>query len=274
MGAGDLSDVARKDPALAKKRLMDAKDKAEAAAGKDSEKSKSETSPPRFAAGLKSDFGAAAKDGDRPAGGTESKVSDQEPRKFPLLCLPPVLGDIAKAISDSIRVPLELAGPIVLGIISGAIGNRAVLIQIPLISPIYQAVRCGQCRVPFNCIDLERKVIDYPASVMKKGAPHSQPIDPRFLPILREIVEHRRKLNKTTLAELPLLWGVEMREFLDELLDKDAGFSEISHHGLRTAWITRAALSQGKITETFAKRFVDHASTEIHEITSESVRPI
>ena len=57
-----------------------------------------------------------------------------------------------------------------------------------------------------------------------------------------------------------------MRRFLDGLLSKDAGFSEISHHGLRTTWITRAALSEGKITETFAKRFVDHASTEIHEI--------
>jgi hypothetical protein len=88
----------------------------------------------------------------------------------------------------------------------------------------------------------------------------------KFLPILSEIVKLRRKLNKTTLADLPLLRGVEMRRFLDGLIDKDASFSEISHHGLRTAWITRAALSEGKITETFAKRFVDHASTEIHEI--------
>jgi integrase len=109
-------------------------------------------------------------------------------------------------------------------------------------------------------------VINYPGNVMKKGRPHTQPIDPKFLPILTEIVAHRRKLNKLTLADLPLMRGVEMRRFLDGLLDQDAGFSQLSHHGLRTTWITRAALSQGKITETFAKRFVDHASTEIHEI--------
>jgi hypothetical protein len=84
----------------------------------------------------------------------------------------------------------------------------------------YQAVRCGQCRVPLNCIDLERRVIDYPASVMKSGKPHSQPIDPKFLPVLTEIVAHRRKLNKTTLADLPLLRGVEMRRFLDGLTHK------------------------------------------------------
>jgi integrase len=102
--------------------------------------------------------------------------------------------------------------------------------------------------------------------VIKGGRPRSQPIDPKFLPILSEIVEHRRKLNKTTLSDLPLLSGVEMRRFLDGLIDKDARFSELSYHGLRTAWITRAASSEGKITETFAKRFVDHASTEIHEI--------
>jgi hypothetical protein len=47
---------------------------------------------------------------------------------------------------------------------------------------------------------------------------------------------------------------------------KMLAFPRSPHHGLRTAWITRAALSEGKITETFAKRFVDHASTEIHEI--------
>ena len=139
-------------------------------------------------------------------------------------------------------------------------------LHVSILMGFYQAVRSGQCRVPLNCIDLDRRVINYPAHVMKSGRPHSQPIDPKFHPILSEIVEHRRKLNKTTLADLPLLRGVEMRRFLDGLIDKDAGFSGISHHGLRTAWITRAALSEGKITETFAKRFVDHASTEIHEI--------
>ena len=107
---------------------------------------------------------------------------------------------------------------------------------------------------------------------MKKGRPHSQPIDPKFLPVLTEIVAHRRKLTKATLADLPLLRGVEMREFLDGLLDQDAGFSQLSHHGLRTTWITRAALSEGKITETFAKRFVDHASTEIQTRQSEPPR--
>jgi hypothetical protein len=84
-------------------------------------------------------------------------------------------------------------------------------------------------------------------------------IDPDFLPILAEIVAHRRHLNATTLATLPVLPSVEIRKFLDSL-----GLQGLSHHGLRASWITKAAMKG--VSETFAKRFVNHASTEIHSI--------
>jgi hypothetical protein len=56
-------------------------------------------------------------------------AQDEPPTResFPLSCLPPVLGDMAQAISASIRVPLELSGPLVLGITSGAIGKGLTL---------------------------------------------------------------------------------------------------------------------------------------------------
>jgi hypothetical protein len=93
-------------------------------ASKDSQSS-GEWEVPPFPAEPESDYGAANQGGDRPKGDAKApdQDDDQEPRKFPLWCLPPVLRDMAKAISDSVRVPLELAGPIVLGIISGAIGK-------------------------------------------------------------------------------------------------------------------------------------------------------
>jgi integrase len=51
------------------------------------------------------------------------------------------------------------------------------------------------------------------------------------------------------------LWGC----FLDEL-----GFKDLVHHGLRATWITRAALAG--IPESLAKRFVNHASSQVHAI--------
>ena len=77
MGAGDFSDVAKKDPALAKKRLMDARAKLEAAAKAKAAttaagQSSGEGKVPPFAAELERDYGTAAKDDDRPAGGAEA----------------------------------------------------------------------------------------------------------------------------------------------------------------------------------------------------------
>ena len=71
---------------------------------------------PKFAKDLERDF--AAGDNDR-----DSRDEDQEARRFPIQCLPPVLRAMAEAISASYRVPLELSGPAVLGIVSGAVGK-------------------------------------------------------------------------------------------------------------------------------------------------------
>lgn len=59
-------------------------------------------------------------------------------------------------------------------------------LHVSILMGFYQAVRCGQCRVPLDCIDLDRQLINYPAHVMKSGRPHSQPIDPKFVPILKD----------------------------------------------------------------------------------------
>jgi integrase len=152
---------------------------------------------------------------------------------------------------EQVRIAIEAAGK----------ADRFGWLHVALLMGKYQAVRFGQCQVPLDCIDLNSQVINYPAEIMKGGKPHTQPIDPEFTPVLKEIVAHRRGLKKTTLADLPLLRGVEMRKFLDSLGPE---FSKLSHHGLRATWITEAALCG--ISETFAKLFVDHASTEVHEI--------
>jgi Phage integrase SAM-like domain len=138
-------------------------------------------------------------------------------------------------------------------------------LHVALLLGRYQAIRIGQCRVPIVGVDLARRIIHYPDAIVKGGKGYSQPIDPEFHPLLSEIVEHRRKLGKSNLCDLPQLPSVVMRRFLDSLARFDVGFNDISHHGLRATWITQAALS-GVITETLAKRFVNHASSEVHAI--------
>jgi hypothetical protein len=123
----------------------------------------------------------------------------------------------------------------------------------------FQAARLGQCSVPINCINLSRRVINYPGEIMKGGKSFEQSIDPNFIPVLKEIISHRRKLGSSTICDLPILPPVEIRKFLDSL-----GFYNISHHGLRVAWITRAALSG--IPETFSRKFVNHSSSLVHQI--------
>jgi hypothetical protein len=138
-------------------------------------------------------------------------------------------------------------------------------LHVALLLGRYQAIRLNQCQAPLVDVDLRRRIIHYPDSIVKGGKGYSQPIDPEFYPILCEIVEHRRKLGKSTLCELPLCSSVLIRRFLDGLSENDDGFKLLCHHGLRATWITQAALS-GVITETLAKRFVNHASSEVHAI--------
>jgi hypothetical protein len=124
---------------------------------------------------------------------------------------------------------------------------------------LYQAVRLRQARTPLSCIDFRRRIIAYPADKVKGGKAYSQPIDPGFFPILQELVAYRQAIGSPLLCEIPLLASIEWRQFLDEL-----GLKHLCHHGLRATWITRAALAG--IPESLAKRFVNHARSQVHAI--------
>jgi hypothetical protein len=127
----------------------------------------------------------------------------------------------------------------------------------------YQAVRLRQSAVPLACIAFDRRLITYPNEVVKGRKGFSQPIDPEFFPVLQQIVAHRQRLGKSTLCDIPgddkAPASVQIREFLDEI-----GLPHLVHHGLRATWITKAALAG--IPESLAKRFVNHASTQVHQI--------
>jgi hypothetical protein len=127
----------------------------------------------------------------------------------------------------------------------------------------FQAVRLRQSAVPLSCVDFNRRLITYPNEVVKGRKGYSQPIDPEFFPVLQELVAHRQKLGKPTLCDIPDDRedppSVQIRQFLDGL-----GLRHLVHHGLRATWITQAALSG--VPESLAKRFVNHASTQVHQI--------
>jgi hypothetical protein len=126
----------------------------------------------------------------------------------------------------------------------------------------YQALRLRQAQVPLRCIDFTRQQIDYPGYIVKGGKKkqYSQRIDDDLLPHLKEIVAHRRSIGSTVLCEVPLLASVEWRSKLNSL-----GLQHLVHHGLRATWITQAALS-GAFSETLAKKFANHASSQVHAI--------
>jgi hypothetical protein len=123
----------------------------------------------------------------------------------------------------------------------------------------YQALRIRQCAVPLECIDLDRGMIHYPNEIVKMAKGFSQPISPKFLPTLRELVGHRRATGHRTLCDVPVLCSVEWRQFLDTL-----GLHHLSHHGLRVSWISRAALSG--VPEIVARQFANHSSSIVHQI--------
>jgi hypothetical protein len=126
----------------------------------------------------------------------------------------------------------------------------------------YQAARLRQCDVPLEGIRLDQATptIYYPTPKGGTERAFSQPIDTRLLPELRELVAHRQAAGYTTLCELPRFGAsLTWRRFLDGL-----GIHGVSHHALRVTWITNAALAG--IHESVPKRFVNHASSEIHRI--------
>jgi integrase len=137
----------------------------------------------------------------------------------------------------------------------------------------YQAARIGSCDVPLHHINLNRKTIHYPKPKGGARKAYTQPIDPRLLPELRAIVEHRKKIGAPTLCDLPEFEKVKdedyegagscslkWREYLDGL-----GIHGVSHKSLRITWITQAALS-GQISEAVACQFSNHSSLTVHRI--------
>jgi site-specific recombinase XerD len=127
-----------------------------------------------------------------------------------------------------------------------------------------QAVRLRQSAVPLSAIDFTRKLINYPDVIVKGAKGYSQPISPAFIETLRDIVEHRQKLKRSTLADIPdgitaRPASIQWRTLLDAL-----GLPHLCHHGLRATWITQAALRG--IPESLAMRFTNHASAQVHAI--------
>jgi integrase len=130
---------------------------------------------------------------------------------------------------------------------------------------LHQAARLRMCAIPLSVIDFDKRIINYPGTVMKGGKSFSQPIAPEFIDVLRSVVEHRRKLKKSTLAEIPDPYkhqepaGVQWRKLLDSL-----GLHNLSHHGLRVRWITQAALLG--VHESMAMKFANHRGLAVHRI--------
>jgi integrase len=126
---------------------------------------------------------------------------------------------------------------------------------------LFQAARLRQCAVPLEAINLNRKTIHYPGSIMKGGEEKAftQPIDPRLYETLKQIVVLRKSEKKKTLCDIPRFPSIEWKEFLNGL-----GIHGLSHHGLRATYITKAALAGVPISLTM--RFVNHANQEVHRI--------
>jgi len=141
-------------------------------------------------------------------------------------------------------------------------------IRAALILGTYQASRVGQIEAPLSAFDFTQRMIFWPRSVMKgKKRDWVQPMDPRIIPLLKPLVESRRRERKTTLAERPMLGALHVRRWLDSPKLKIPKVL----HGLRATWITKAALSG--IPEAVAMAYVHHAGPEVHRIY-QRVKPV
>lgn len=124
---------------------------------------------------------------------------------------------------------------------------------------LFQAARLRQCQLPLEAIDLKRGVIEYPDKLVKGRKGYSQPIDERFLPILKRLVGRARELGSDVLCVVPWDASLRLRRALDY-----AGCEGLVHHGLRATWITRAA--RAGVAESLAMAFCHHESREVHRI--------
>jgi len=121
---------------------------------------------------------------------------------------------------------------------------------------LYQAARLRQCQLPLSAIRISAGVIHYPGHLVKGGEGFSQPIDARFVPILKRLVA---AATGSTICVVPWDASIRLRRSLDR-----AGLPGLCHHGLRATWITRAA--QAGISESQAMAFCHHESREVHRV--------
>jgi hypothetical protein len=124
---------------------------------------------------------------------------------------------------------------------------------------LYQACRLRQCQLPLAAVDLNRNTICYPASLVKTAADFAQPIDPRFAPILKGLIGEAVRAGEATICAVP--WDASLRF---RALFKKLKLTHLCHHGLRSTWITRAAIAGVKEAEAMA--FVFHSSREVHAV--------
>lgn len=124
---------------------------------------------------------------------------------------------------------------------------------------IYQACRLRQCQLPLVNIRIDLGVLQYPDYLVKGRDGYTQPIDPRFLPLLKELIAEAAAEGDDTICHVP--WDASLR--LRKSLDR-AGLPGLCHHGLRATWITRAA--ENGIPESQAMAFCHHESREVHRI--------
>ena len=128
---------------------------------------------------------------------------------------------------------------------------------------LYQAARLRQSSIPLSAIDWERSRIYWPGNRVKGGEPFAQEIDKRCRHHLLALVKKRE--GKTTLCDMPWDPSLQWRKFLDKI-NKDL-LKNLSHHGLRRTWISRAALNG--VPQAAAKAFAHHDSSMVHEIYQE-----
>lgn len=124
---------------------------------------------------------------------------------------------------------------------------------------LYQACRLRQCQVDLSAVDFTRNTICFPAALVKTAADFAQPIDPRFVPILKGLVAEAKRERDTKLCTVP--WDASLKY---RAMFKRLKLTHICHHGLRATWITRAAVNGVKETEAMA--FVFHSSREVHAV--------
>jgi hypothetical protein len=142
--------------------------------------------------------------------------------------------------------------------VSKAIKARPHWMRCTFALGLYQAARLRQ--IPrVGGIDFKRGVISYHNT--KGDKPFTHPMDDRAKSLFKALVNERLAAQPEAdlLCDLPEAPSVEWRNFLDGV-----GCNNVSHHGLRTTWITRACLA--KVHMSMAKRFVNHGSTAVHEI--------